>query len=458
MDPLKLSTLAKLSGSAIRAGDAGRVASGVFTDTRKGGPGLLFVALKGERFDGNAFVLQAAELGAVGALVDPGFTGEVPSGFALLEAPDTLVGLQRLAAGYRRMLQLRVVGITGSSGKTSTKDMTAAVLSEKYRVASTLGNFNNHIGVPLTILAAGQEDGAGVFEVGMNHRGEIAPLAEIIAPEAAIITNIGTAHIENLGDRVEIAREKGDLISVVPEVGVAILGAEDDFVEHFLERARGKVVLTGIRKGDLRAENIRYSETESWFTVVENGSRAEARLPVLGEHMVRNALMAVAAGRWLRIPLERCCEALGRVKLSGGRLQRKEIGGVIFLDDSYNANPESTQAALRTLGGLSSTGSKIAVLGAMKELGGEAEAGHRRVGEVAGRAGLSLLICVGEEARWIAEGAAGSGAELEILEAVDAPGAAELLRGKLSPGDMVLVKGSRAMRMERVIQNVEGNR
>jgi UDP-N-acetylmuramoyl-tripeptide--D-alanyl-D-alanine ligase len=451
MNPLTVSQIAQLAGASLSSGDGTVVISKVSTDSRTIKAGELFVGLRGENFDGHDFVKSCAKAGATGALVDLNWTGSVPKTFALLRAADTLQAYQTLAANYRRSLALKVLAITGSNGKTSTKDFVASVLARRFRVTKTEGNFNNHVGLPRTILEATSEDEVGVWEIGMNHPGEITALSKIAAPDAAIITNIGVAHIEFMGSREAIAAEKGALAEAIEPQGTVILNANDPFSEGIAARTRAKVVFAGTTDGTVRAIEIRQSADGSEFTIVEGAHRCRAQLPVAGSHMVQNALLAVAAGRAFGLSIEECAAGLTAAPLTKARLQIKEIGGVQFLDDSYNANPDSMKAALRTLVELDAEGKRIAVLGEMRELGAESERGHREVGETAATLGVNQLITIGDAAKLIAEGARTAG--LDNVSSTRSTGEAAKLLGEIAePGDLVLIKGSRAARTEEVIE------
>jgi UDP-N-acetylmuramoyl-tripeptide--D-alanyl-D-alanine ligase len=451
MNPLTVSQIAQLAGVSRSSGDGTVVINKISTDSRTIKPGELFVALRGENFEGHDFVEAAARGGATGALVNLDWTGGAPNNFVLLRATDTLQAYQTLAANYRRSLALKVLAITGSNGKTSTKDFAASVLARRFRVTKTEGNFNNHVGLPRTILEATSEDEIAVWEIGMNHPGEIAALSKIAAPDTAIITNIGVAHIEFMGSREAIAMEKGALAEAVERQGTVILNADDPFSAGIAARTRAKVVLAGTTSGAVRAIEIRQSAEGSEFTIVEDAHRCRAQLPVAGSHMVQNALLAVAAGRAFGLSIEECAAGLAAAPLTKARLQIKEIGGVQFLDDSYNANPDSMKAALRTLVELDAEGKRIAVLGEMRELGAESERGHREVGETAAALGVDQLITIGDAAKLIAEGALAAGLD-KVSSARSTGEAAKLLGETAEPGDLVLIKGSRAARTEEVIE------
>jgi len=451
MNPLTVTQIAQFARASLSSGDGTVVVNKVSTDSRTIKPGELFVALRGENFEGHDFVEAGAKAGATGALVDLNWTGTVPDSFVLLRATDTLQAYQTLAANYRRSLALKVLAITGSNGKTSTKDFAASVLARKFRVTKTEGNFNNHVGLPRTILEATSSDEIGVWEIGMNHPGEIAALAKIAAPDAAIITNIGVAHIEFMGSREAIALEKGALAEAVGPQGTVILNTDDLFTEGIAARTRAKVVFAGTKGGTVQAIEIRQSAEGSEFTIIEDAHRCRAQLPVAGLHMVQNALLAVAAGRAFGLSIEECAAGLAAAPLTKARLQIKEIGGVQFLDDSYNANPDSMKAALRTLVELDAEGKRIAVFGEMRELGSESERGHREVGETAVTLGVDQLITIGDTAELIAEGARNAGLD-KVLSAQSTGEAAKLLGEIAEPGDLVLIKGSRAARTEEVIE------
>ena len=452
MDPLTISQLAKLAGASDFSGDTSVRVNKVSTDSRTLKPSELFVALRGQNFDGHNFVESVANTGAAGAIVDSNWSGKVREDFALIRAKDTLKAYQELAANYRRSLTLSVVAITGSNGKTSTKDFTAAVLARRFRVTKTEGNFNNHVGLPRTMLEATSQDEVAVWEIGMNHPGEVAVLAKLAAPDDAIITNVGVAHIKFMGSRWAIAIEKGALAQAVSPEGTVILNADDPFSKSIAARTSAKVVLAGTTEGTVRASEITQSANGTDFTILEGAHRCRAQLPVPGLHMVQNALLGVAAGRIFGLSLEDCAAGLATAPLTKARLQIKEIHGVQFIDDSYNANPDSVEAALRTLVELDADGKRIAVLGEMRELGDESERRHLEVGETAAALRVDYLIAIGKVAAAIARAAerAGLGNSRAVNSTTEA---AEILVEITEPGDLVLIKGSRAARTHRLGQN-----
>jgi UDP-N-acetylmuramoyl-tripeptide--D-alanyl-D-alanine ligase len=451
MNRLSIFQIAEFAGGELTGGDRNVSIQKVSTDSRTLKRGELFVALRGENFDGHKFVEAAVKAGAAGLIVDLDWNGKAPGNLALIRVEDTLCAYQTLAANYRKSLPLRVLAITGSNGKTTAKDFAAAVLGRKFRVTKTEGNFNNHVGLPRTMLEARSEDEVGVWEIGMNHPGEVAALAKIAAPDAAIVTNIGIAHIEFMGSREAIALEKGALAEAIAPEGSVVLNADDPFSKNIAQRVRAKIIFAGTTGGTIRAGEISQSADGSEFTISEGAHRCRAQLPVPGLHMVQNAILAVAAGRVFGLSLEESAAGLAAAPLTKARLQIKQICGVQFIDDSYNANPDSMKAALRTLVELDTEGKRIAVLGEMRELGEESARGHREVGEAAAEFGIDHLIAVGEIGRTIAEAARKAGLE-KAAAARSTSEAAEMLVEIAAPGDLVLIKGSRAARTELVLE------
>lgn len=448
MDATSLKDLAAACGGKLLRGDGERTVTTVGKDTRTLKAGDLYWSLRGENHDGHAFLRAAAETGAAAAVVER-VDVDAPSDFPLILVDDALKALQLLASWWRQQLTLKVICLTGSNGKTSTKDFTSSIASTRFRVCKTEGNLNNHIGLPLTILSACKSDEVAVWEIGMNHSGEIAPLARMARPDIGIITNVGVAHIEFLGSREAIAREKGALGEALGPDQVLVLPAGDDFSVFLASRTKARVVRVGDSEG-LHADKIRSSSHGQDFDLVLGKECTAAHLPVPGEHMVRNALLAVAAGVELGLSLRECASGLAATKLSARRLACLDVRGVTVLDDSYNANPDSMEAALHALRGLPGGGRRFAVLGRMGELGSYAQEGYRRVGRAAAKT-MDVLIAVGDETSPLAEEARAAGLA-EVHSVVDTKEAARLLRELSHPGDAVVVKGSRSARMERVLE------
>ncbi len=449
MKNISLAEIAEAVGGELPNGGGELfVTAGVSTDTRKLGGGEFFVALRGDRFDGHDYVVAAMEAGALGALVD---TAEAASGKAgLVVVPDTLLGLQRLACWWRNEIAIPVIGLTGSNGKTSTKDFTRSVLSQRFQVRATEGNLNNHIGVPLSVLSLTEEDEVGVFEMGMNHSGEIAPLCEIARPHLGIITNIGSAHIENLGTRDAIAEEKGALARSLPGIGTLVVPVSCEYLEYFRDRTKANVVAVGNGRGEVRAEEIDGSGDGMKFVLVcEEGGRVPVELSVAGRHMVTNALLAAAVGFRLGLSIEEIAKGLAATELTSGRLRSFQERGITVLDDTYNANPESMRAGVDTLAErkVGDGGRRFAVLGMMAEIGEGAPKEHLSLGEFAAGHGM-LVVSVGEEAKLISEGA-GSDRHFDSRDE-----AAQWLSQELKEGDVVLFKGSRMAAVEQVMKQI----
>jgi UDP-N-acetylmuramoyl-tripeptide--D-alanyl-D-alanine ligase len=424
----------------------------VVTDSRSIRAGDLFVALRGDHFDGHAFLTAVREAAAAGALVSK--RNVHLNGFTQIEVPETLVALQRLARAYRKQLRLKAIGVTGSSGKTSTKEMIAVVLAERFSVIKTIGNYNNHIGLPLTVLGASDTDDFGVFEMGMNHAGELAPLCEIARPDASVITNIGTAHIGHLETREAIAAEKAVVAEAVPAEGFVVLNANDCFTDWIASRCQARVVRAGLNRGNIKAQNIEQRVKGATFTLACGKRTTQVSLPVHGEHMVSNACLAAAVGLEYGLTLEECAAGLAKTTIPGNRLKIQNLGPLMVINDAYNANPDSMEAALKTATQFTVKGRRVAALGRMGELGKESEAAHRQVGRTVAAFEFDYLVTVGDEARLIAEAASAAG--LKFAERADThEQAIEALLDYLEPGDLLLVKGSLSSAMDRVVHGLE---
>jgi len=452
MDVLSLADIALMSQADLVMGDPYAKVTGISTNTRQLQPGELYVALRGEHFDGNQFIQEAISRGAVGAICDGEIPQGLPSSFGILRVTDGLQSLTSLAAAWRKSLSLCSIVLTGSIGKTTTKDFTAAVLRRSLKTSCTQGNLNNHIGLPLSILKASTEDQVAVWEIGMNHRGEIAPLAALAQPDIAIITNIGTAHIGFLGSREAIAQEKGDLLAQLPSYGLAILPASDEFCEELVKRTTARVMRVGINAGDLQAHIIKATAEGTYFDVCYEGGSYSAFLPVIGAHMVTNALLALAAGMECGVSLAEGISALKNVSPSKSRLALKECHGLTLIDDTYNANPDSMEAALKTMASLPVLGQRIAVLGCMGELGEYALTGYQNVGKVAASV-LQILIVVGTEVAELAR-AARAATLSNVYEVKNNQEALKLLSSLVHTGDLVLVKGSLSANLKEVTETI----
>lgn len=451
MKPLSLSTLAELAGAKMVRGNGERVAFGVGIDSRTIKPGELFVAIRGPRHDGHEHISSAAEKGAIGALVAREEVGKVPAGFSVLVVPDTLAALQRMARGYRLLLPTRIASITGSSGKSSTKEMLAAVLGTLGPTHRTPGNYNNHFGVPLTLLGIGAQDRWAVVEIAMNVPGEIGPLAELAGPEVGLVTNIGWAHVEGTGSKEATSREKGALYRALPSTGLAISNADDPMEKKTLEGCQARVVRVGCsEKVDYRLGSVRSDGANTRFSFEGPKGRAEVCLPVPGPHMAMNAAMALAAGFELGAEPQAAAEALHKVQLPGGRVKLERHGRGWLLDDSYNANPDSLAAAVATLESLPGEGRAVALLGAMAELGSFSPMLHEESGKMIARSRTGLCFAVGNEAKTLIEAArhVRRGEWARWFASRDELVAA--YRREAKPDDRILVKGSRSQQMDLV--------
>ncbi|MDG2488195.1 MAG: UDP-N-acetylmuramoyl-tripeptide--D-alanyl-D-alanine ligase [Roseibacillus sp.] len=457
MNRYSVRTLVEAMGGDLIAGrDDLMVESGVSTDTRTLRSGALYFALRGDNFDGHQFLEEAVSKGAAGLIVSSSTAeiyeaGEVP----VIKVEDTPIALQKLAKWYREQLDVIVIGITGSNGKTSTKDFCASVVGQRYAVHATRGNLNNHIGLPLTLLEADDTDEVLVLEMGMNHPGEIAPLCEIAKPQIGIITNVGHAHIEFLGSKEAIAEEKGALGRALPEVGTLLITAGCEFAEYFASRSPARAVAVGNGRGVIRAESLCSSEGGSSFDLVIDGeSNSQVQLKVAGRHMVNNALLAAGAGWALGLSPDEIALGLQGARLTGGRLRCFEKKGITIYDDTYNANPDSVRAAIGVVADLPALNgsSRTVVLGMMGELGRFSEDMHLQVGKHAAKQQLQV-VSVGVEAARIAEGARREGGS--VVEHFDRyEDAAQWLKETLRAGDTVLFKGSRQAAVERVMNQV----
>lgn len=449
MSPYTAQQLAAILGVTVVAGCPGVLAhGGVSTDTRTLRRGAVFFALRGENFDGDVFAAAAFAAGAAVVVVHR-WVGEVPTGGAVIEVSDTLLALQRLAYEWRNQLDIPVVAITGSNGKTSTKDFVTAVLSQRFEVSATRGNLNNHIGLPLSVLATTAQHTAAVWEMGMNHSGELSVLCEIARPKYGIITNIGHAHIEFFSSRDAIAEEKATLARALPSDGVLLIPATCEYHEYLRQRTKATLISVGNGRGVVRAENIRFERDGVRFTlVIEGEENAEVVLPVPGRHMVTNALLAAGVGWKLGLRAEEIATGLAEAKLTGGRLRCYDSQGITIIDDTYNANPESMVAAIETLADMPvvNGGRRVIVLGRMGELGAHSSSAHLRIGELAAQRHFTV-VAVGEGAEGIARGA---------MDAPYFPGfedAARWLSREVKSGDVVLFKGSRSATVEQVMNN-----
>jgi UDP-N-acetylmuramoyl-tripeptide--D-alanyl-D-alanine ligase len=438
--------------------------AGVSTDTRTIGPGSLFVALRGERFDAHAFLAEAARAGAAAAVVEAAWaaapTPAPPAGLPLLAVEGTLAALGAVARHHRRRFDLPVVGVTGSNGKTTTREMIAAILATRGPVLKTEGNLNNEVGVPLTLLGLGPEHAAAVVELGMSHPGEIARLTAIALPQVGVVTNAAAAHLEGLGSVDGVADAKAELYQGLPEGGVAVVNADDARMTRRAQ-ASGRRLLTFAagrqRRGDVVVLELLSQTAEGVRFLLGVGQRElEVALPLVGAHNAANAAAAACAAIALGCTDREIVRGLAAVRPVGRRLRLERLAsGLLLVDDCYNANPLSMGAALATLAELARAegGRPLAVLGDMLELGPEELALHRGVGAAAARAGVAWLAGFGPRSRETVAGAVEAGlAPGATTTTEDVAALAAAVRAAAARGDVLLVKGSRGMRLERLVE------
>ena len=449
MNCISIAELAAATGGSILQQGTRHVTAGLTTDSRAVAPGCIFVALCGERFDGNDYAAAAAKSAA--AVVVSRCTGEYATDCTVIKVSDTLKALQALATWWRAQLEpIRVIGLTGSSGKTSTKDMCLAVLSCQFNTTATKGNLNNHIGTPLSILATEQGTQAAVWEMGMNHAGELAPLCRMTQPHIGIITTIGSAHMEYLGSREAIAQEKCTLARCLPTEGYMIYPATDDFAATIAASTPATPLPVGGCDSLVRALNVRTTAAGSSYDLfIEELGTIHIDLPVPGTHMVSNSLLAAAAGWKCGCSLESIAQGLSRSSLTKGRLACKKADGYTIIDDTYNANPESMKAALDTVAAMRGVGRKFAVLGKMGELGPGGVAAHYEIGLHAAACGFAALVVVGNECPETTALCEGAADRIPAMLVNTPAEAAATLRQLITPGDAILFKGSRSAGMER---------
>ncbi len=426
------------------------VVSAIVRDNREISGGELFVAIQGENFDGHDFVADAEKRGAAAVLVSREIKNiNIPQ----IVVRDTVLALGEIAKGYLKTLELKKVCITGSVGKTTTKEMCASVLSAGFHTHKTQGNYNNNIGLPLTIFGLDKKHEAAVLEIGTNHFGEILPLAKIAAPDVAVITTIGASHLEAFGTKEGVLREKMEILKGLSENGVAVLNGDDYLLWEYRENLGHKVIWFGLenRECDVFGEIISADAYESHFAV--RGSDTEFHLACGGEHNVRDALSAIAVGRVLGMEDKDIAEGLSRFRNTGMRQDVYEYGGVTIIRDCYNANPDSMCAALRLLRDFNCEGKRIGVLGDMRELGDGAAALHAEIGKTAAEC-CDVLLVTGQFAEDYRNGA---GDEITRIF-----GNKKLLAEKLAelakPGDVVLVKGSYGTKMWQVLEYLQGEK
>ncbi|MGH9628827.1 MAG: UDP-N-acetylmuramoyl-tripeptide--D-alanyl-D-alanine ligase [Bryobacteraceae bacterium] len=443
---LQLEDVSRAIGSA---GTLRGYVSGFSIDSRTLTPGDLFFALRGERYDGHAFVIQALERGAAAAVVD----SPVDGNGRLLRVADTLSALQQLARWARQGWGGKIVGVTGSAGKTTTKDVIAALLGSGMNVGKTVGNFNNHFGLPLSILRLPEGTSAAVLELGMNHAGEIRELAKIALPDIGVVTNAGYAHVENFDSIEGVALAKRELIESLPSGGVAVLNADDDRVRQFREVHPGLTVTFGLSpEADVRGEDLEFLESGVRFRA--GGARFES--PLHGVHGVRNILAGIAVAGIFNLSPAELTEAARSLTPGKMRGERFRYQGITIYNDCYNSNPDAVRSMLDVLRATPAR-RRIAVLGEMLELGRWAEPLHRDVGRYVVECGITVLVGIRGAARYTVDSAVEAGHDVNAAYFFEDPAeAGERLRGIAEEGDSILFKGSRGTQVERALEQFMG--
>lgn len=447
------------SGGQWKAREPSAV-QGVSTDTRTIKPGNLYVAIRGANHDGHDFVAQAFARGASAAVVAEAFAVQYSFDDPLLCVKDTLKALGKIASGYRATLKADLVAVTGSVGKTTVKEMIADVLQTRGPTARTRGNWNNDIGLPLSLLTTDLGEKFGIYELGMNHPGELEPLCKILRPSWGVITNVGPVHLEFFRSVADIAREKATVLKCLPENGTAVLSRDDKYFEILRKAAPCRVITTAV-SGEADYEGRILSSADGQFSVLERatGELTELSVPLPGDHVLKDALFAVAVGRGLGVPWDDLKSALKRYAPPPMRWNRVTIAGVRVINDAYNANPMSMRAALTAFIQTSVKGRRWLVLGGMRELGASEKDEHVTLGREIAKGDWAGLIVVGRLGEWIGEGAETAGGfRGQVIRCADHVVAARILRENMAAGDAILLKASRGEQLEKVLEDWSGER
>jgi len=436
---------------AIGTFDRDAAAGGYSIDSRTLQPGDLFFAVRGERLDGHDFVESALAKGAVGAVVNRDHIARYPAETRLLAVDDPLVALQTLGAAVRRLWGKPLIGVTGSAGKTTTKEAIAHVLATRHRVLKSQGNLNNQFGMPLQLLKLEPEHELAVIEMGMSHAGEITELARLARPNCGVVTMVAPVHLEFFNSIAEIARAKYELIQSLPAGGIAVLNADDEYVSQFGRDFHGKVVTFGVHKpAEVWARNlVSRGPLGSTFEIIADGQQVRATLPLLGEHNIHNALAAVAVGLQYGVPLREAAESLATLQAADKRGEILSYAGATIINDCYNANPKALESMVRSLAQIPAR-RRVVVAGEMLELGPAAEAIHRACGQQMANYGIDVLLGVRGLALAMVEGANQAGVRAEFVSTPEDAG--EWLRQEIKAGDAVLLKASRGVRLERALE------
>jgi UDP-N-acetylmuramoyl-tripeptide--D-alanyl-D-alanine ligase len=459
MNNIKVSDILKATGGKLIQGNSELLINGISTDTRSIKQGEIFFALEGENYDGHKFVEQAIHNGAAGAVISSGKKAAYSfhNGFkkcALLEVADTLTALGELAKFYRNSLPASFIAVTGSNGKTTTKDMAYHVLRNFKSVSRSRKSFNNFIGVPLTIFETETAHDFCIVEMGTNAPGEIKRLSEIIFPDFAILTNISNAHLEGLENIEGVASAKSEFIENMAEDGTLITNADDDWCNQIADRFNGKVISFGFNQSaDIKASNVKRNDSGFVFTVNDS---LTVNLPVFGKHNIYNALAVIAMCDTVGVGIEVICDKFMDFKLPPMRMEKQICGGIVVVNDGYNSNPSSMSSALDEFSQLITSGRKVLICGDMLELGNYAERLHKEVGAKVADANIDVLWAVGPLSRFVAEEAIANGMPREnILSCETSEEMCSFVASQLKKDDTVLIKGSRRMKLECVLRQIE---
>ena len=450
MNALSVQQVLEATGGILVCGNPSQNFSGITTDSRNVAYGALFIPFAGETFDAHDFVDSALKSGAGGVLTHKDLNLSTES--AVIRVQDTKKAYGDIARYYKNVIAPKTVAITGSVGKTTTKDMVACVLATQFRLTATEKNYNNEIGVPKTLLSLKPDDEVAVIEMGMNHFGEISYLSSIVRPDAAVITNIGMSHIENLGSQEGILKAKLEVLEYLSEDGVLFVNGDDALLSGV--KAPRKIVRFGIADEtcDYVATQIRSGSEEIEFDVAHKRKKAHVHLRVPGEHNVYNALAAIAVGEYFGLTLAQAAKGVEKFVPGDKRMNIIKTERFVILNDCYNASPASIEAAVQVLCGLESS-RKVAILGDVKELGDFAPAAHGKIGKAVGRAGVDMVIAIGDNAKFVCRGAEEGGIAKENIHGFKTrQQAIEALPNLMQSGDAVLVKASRAMQLEHVTE------
>lgn len=440
-------TLSQIAGALNATYNIDTTINGVCIDTRKITPGCLFVCIKGNRFDAHDFVDEAIKLGAGAVMIDRNISVSAP----FIRVDNTTDALLALGAYYRSLFNIPIVGLTGSVGKTTTKEFTHLVVSAKYRAIKTLGNLNNNIGLPQMLMQIDSSVEAAVIEMGMNHFGEISALAKAARPTVGVITNIGVSHIENLGSRDGILQAKLEITDGLQKGAPLILNGDDDKLST-VKNDDFRIYHYGINNGDFIAKNIVENADSTTFGIHYYGRVQNVRIPTIGIHNVYNALAAFAVGYVLNVDPQDSAKALSRYVPSGMRQRVVKVGDIVSIEDCYNASPDSMRASLKTLHDTPG-GKKIAVLADMLELGDYSRTAHSNVGKMVADNGIDYLLAYGKDAKYyVSEAVSGGCTNARLFDSKEE--LASRLSDIANPGDVVMFKGSRGMKLEEIINIV----